>query len=134
MVRGARRIRSLGPSRRPSAHGPVVDRRSAHRHRRPHRDVGALRCARRLPPRALVGAELHGDVVTLSWNTGEGATASAELHLPDAASWRLVRGGTDPVLGWYSARFGEKQPTTTIIGEGACHGRDELETALEFHS
>jgi hypothetical protein len=81
----------------------------------------------------VVGAEMQGNVVTLRWNAGDGDTTSAELRLPDVASWRLVRGGTDPVLGWYSPRFGEKQPTTTIVGEGTCHGRTELETALVFH-
>jgi len=81
-----------------------------------------------------VDAEMHGRSVRISWATGDGDDASAELLLPDLPSWRLVRGGTDPVLGWYSARFGEKQPTTTIVGEGTCHGREELETTLQFHS
>ena len=72
--------------------------------------------------------------MTLSWITCDGDSASAELHLPDVVNWRLVRGGTDPVLGWYSGRFGEKQPTTTIVGEGTCHGGAELETVLQFRS
>lgn len=93
---------------------------------------GDFRVAFHLGP--VVGAEIDDRDVTLSWTTSDGDTASAQLHLPDVASWRLVRGGTDPVLGWYSARFGEKQPTTAIVGEGAWHGRAELETVLQFHS
>ncbi len=81
----------------------------------------------------LVGAEIHGRGVTLGWTTVEGDTVSATMSLPEGLSWRLVRGGTDPVLGWYSAHFGEKQPTTTIVGEGTCHGREEIETVVQFH-
>lgn len=82
----------------------------------------------------LVGADMDGRRVTIGWTTGDGDDASAELLLPDLASWRLVRGGTDPVLGWYSSGFGEKQPTTTIVGEGTCHGRADLDTVVQFHS
>ncbi len=82
----------------------------------------------------VVGAEMHGRTVTLTWSTSDGAVASAQLHLPELAGWRLVRGGTDPVLGWYSAHFGEKQPSTTVVGEGVCEGPQELETALVFDS
>jgi hypothetical protein len=81
-----------------------------------------------------VTAEIQGRHVMLTWSTPDGAVASADLHLPDIASWRLVRGGTDPVLGWYSAHFGEKQPSTTVVGEGTCDGPRELETAVVFHS
>jgi Heparinase II/III-like protein/Heparinase II/III N-terminus len=82
----------------------------------------------------VVGAEIDGPDVTLSWTTGDGDTASADILLSELASWRLVRGRTDPVLGWYSAHFGEKQPTTTIVGEGTCHGRHELKTILQFQA
>jgi hypothetical protein len=92
----------------------------------------ALRMALHLGPD--VGAEIAGRRVTLSWLSSTGTPVTAELNLPDLASWRLVRGETDPVGGWYSARFGEKQPTTTILGEGSCGGLDELETVLQFHS
>jgi Heparinase II/III-like protein/Heparinase II/III N-terminus len=79
-----------------------------------------------------VRAELHDGVVRLSWPTDHGHEDRAELTLPEGPSWRLVRGGSDPVLGWYSAHFGEKQPTTTIVGEGACRGDEELVTVLQF--
>ncbi len=92
----------------------------------------ALRMAFHLGPD--VGAEIEGRRVSLSWLSGAGIPVTAELSLPELASWRLVRGETAPVGGWYSARFGEKQPTTTILGEGSCSGLDELETVVQFHS
>jgi hypothetical protein len=79
-----------------------------------------------------VGAELHDRVVRLSWPTDDGGEDRAELTLPEGPSWRLARGDGDPVLGWYSAHFGEKQPITTIVGEGICHGDEELVTVLQF--
>ena len=64
------------------------------------------------------------------------STRSATLSLPNGLSWSLSRGGTDPILGWYSSRFGEKQPAWAVIGEGACSrtGLDTYTTVLQFHS
>jgi hypothetical protein len=81
-----------------------------------------------------VRAELHDDVVRLSWRRAGGDEHGAELTLPEGPHWRLARGESDPVLGWYSARFGEKQPTTTIVGEGTGHGDEELVTVVQFAS
>ena len=81
-----------------------------------------------------VGAELEDRRVLLTWHSVDGSTATAELHLSDAANWSVVRGGTDPVLGWYSAHFGEKQPAATVLGEGTFHGPQELATVVQFHS
>jgi hypothetical protein len=73
--------------------------------------------------------------VELTWANGlpgRGAT----LYLPDGPRWSLVRGESDPVLGWYSRRFGEKQPAWAIVGEGSCSPAavDSYTTVLQFHS
>jgi hypothetical protein len=80
-----------------------------------------------------IDARLVGDSVELTW-TSETSERSASLSLPSGLSWSLTRGQADPVLGWYSSRFGEKQPAWTAIGEGACSGtgEDTFTTVLQF--
>ena len=80
----------------------------------------AFRLAFHLGP-DIAGPGWSSDTVELTWSNGT-STTSATLSLPDGLSWSLSRGGTDPVLGWYSPRFGEKQPAWAVIGEGACSG------------
>jgi Heparinase II/III-like protein/Heparinase II/III N-terminus len=76
----------------------------------------------------------HEGVLELSWTAARGGHQQAMLYLPKGLDWSLTKGSTSPVLGWYSARFGEKQPSTTILGEGTCAGLTELETVLHFCS
>ena len=73
--------------------------------------------------------------VELAWSNGAFARG-AMLYLPDGPSWSLLRGQSDPVLGWYSSRFGEKQPAWAVVGEGTCTRAavDTYTTVLEFHS
>jgi hypothetical protein len=80
-----------------------------------------------------VEAEIAGNEVGLSW-TESGSTKCATLGLSRDVSWTLVRGATDPLFGWYSPRFGEKQPTWALMGEGACTGTgsDTVRTVLQF--
>ena len=82
-----------------------------------------------------IQARMVDRTVELTWSSGA-SKRRATLSLPDGPSWSLARGGTDPVLGWYSPRFGEKQPTWAVIGEGACSGTgcDTLATVLQFDS
>ena len=82
-----------------------------------------------------IQARLVDNTVCLTWSSGA-SKRGATLSLPVGPSWSLTRGGTDPVLGWYSPRFGEKQPTWAVIGEGACSGAgsDTLATVLQFES
>ena len=62
-----------------------------------------------------------------------GTAHHAVLALPTDLRWRAHRGETDPVLGWYSSGFGEKEPTTTLVGTGVCRAPSlELRTTLEF--
>ena len=80
-------------------------------------------------------AERTGDhVVELTWASQAGRQVSATLRLPEGPTWSLWRGASDPVLGWYSAGFGEKQPSTSVVGETTVSGRSDFETALQFHS
>ncbi len=82
-----------------------------------------------------IEARMIGQTLELAWSYGT-STRGASLHVPGGLSWSLTRGQTDPVLGWYSARFGEKQPAWAAIGEGACsgNGSDTLTTVLQFHT
>jgi hypothetical protein len=78
-----------------------------------------------------VGVRIEGACAELAWGDQE-SQASATLRLPDALTWSAVRGATDPVLGWYSTGFGEKQPSTTLVGEGVCQGIERYATTLQF--
>ena len=78
-----------------------------------------------------IAADLVGNRAVLTWiRDGEGR--SAVLDLPGQLSWRAHRGETDPPLGWYSAGFGRKEPTTTLVGTGFGDGADGFTTVLRF--
>ncbi|MEV6831574.1 alginate lyase family protein [Amycolatopsis sp. NPDC051102] len=47
-----------------------------------------------------------------------GVVHTAVMELPAALSWTVHRGDTEPPLGWYSAGFGRKEPSTTLVGSG----------------
>ncbi len=79
-----------------------------------------------------VDARLDGHLARLAWSDRSGQTVAAVLTLPESADWSVTRGSSDPVLGWYSPSFGEKQPSTTLVGTGTIDGSQELETALAF--
>ncbi|TCC06407.1 alginate lyase family protein [Kribbella soli] len=98
-------------------YAPVTHRRTAvldHGvlHVEDHLDAAAdVRIAWHLGPE--VSVELDGSTGRLEWSTG-----SAAVELPAGLSWTLHRGETDPILGWYSGRFGHKVPSTTLLGSG----------------
>ncbi len=91
----------------------------------------AFRVAFHLGPE--IEARMTEHAVELAWASGA-STRAATLFLPDGLSWSLSRGASDPVLGWYSPRFGKKQPTWAVIGEGTCGrtGTDSYTTVLQF--
>ncbi|MEU6179761.1 alginate lyase family protein [Streptomyces coeruleorubidus] len=94
--------------------------------RGPRRDV---RLAFHLGP--AIAADLVGNRAVLTWiRDGEGR--SAVLDLPGQLSWRAHRGEADPPLGWYSAGFGRKEPTTTLVGTGCADGAEGFTTVLRF--
>ncbi|MFI9776147.1 alginate lyase family protein [Streptomyces sp. NPDC051956] len=94
--------------------------------RGPRRDV---RLAFHLGPE--IAADLVGNRAVLTW-TRDGEDRSAVLDLPGQLSWRAHRGETDPPLGWYSAGFGRKEPTTTLVGIGFADGAEGFTTVLRF--
>jgi len=67
----------------------------------------------------------------LEWEAASGRAAHAILHLPNALSWSVHRGETDPILGWYSPEFGTKVPSTTLVGSGEATAVTLL-TGLDF--
>lgn len=78
-----------------------------------------------------VDVELRDGGAELSWESPTGSRA-ARLELPEQLEWSAHRGENDPVLGWYSARFGERVPTTAVVGSGAWTGGLTLRTVLEL--
>lgn len=71
--------------------------------------------------------------VDLRWAPHGRSGGSATISLPNEGSWRLARGEENPVLGWYSPRFGTKIPATTVLCEGALQpGTTVLETVVQF--
>ncbi|MFJ5972626.1 alginate lyase family protein [Streptomyces sp. NPDC093060] len=90
----------------------------------------AVRLAFHLGP--AIAAELVGNRAELTW-TRDGEDRSAALDLPGQLCWRAHRGESDPPLGWYSAGFGRKEPTTTLVGTGFADGTEGFTTVLRFH-
>jgi hypothetical protein len=79
-----------------------------------------------------VEADLDGCVLTLRWPHRDGGEAAATMTLPSSLTWSLIRGATDPVLGWYSPAFGQKVPATDVIGVGSATRGSPLRTRLTF--
>jgi hypothetical protein len=78
-----------------------------------------------------VTAELVANGAVLRWD-GPDAPGAARLDLPAELEWQLYRGETEPILGWYSARLGERIPAATLLGRGRCKAEDPLITRLAF--
>ncbi|WP_408648954.1 alginate lyase family protein [Streptomyces poriticola] len=94
-----------------------------------HRPPRAVRLAFHLGP--AIAADLVGNRASLTW-TRDGEDRSATLDLPGQLTWRAHRGESDPPLGWYSAGFGRKEPSTTLVGTGLADGVEEFTTVLGF--
>ncbi|MCL6091648.1 MAG: heparinase II/III-family protein, partial [Actinobacteria bacterium] len=76
-------------------------------------------------------ATLEDHRVYLTWQ-GPAGPQSATLVLPQSLSWRLAKGQTDPVLGWYSPSFGVKVPAWSVIGSGRGGAGTALRSELYF--
>lgn len=118
---GVRHVRSVSLDRRARRLTVSDEVRSEERH--------ALRLLFHLGP--TVDVVLDGSTGRLQW-TGSGGRHQALLRLPEQLSWSAHRGETDPVLGWYSPRFGERLPTTTLVGEGRPAPTIPFVTTLAF--
>ncbi|MEU1010293.1 alginate lyase family protein [Streptomyces sp. NPDC005890] len=118
----------------PSVHRRRVELTAASRELRVVDEVSGPRRAARLAFHLgpAVTADLAGHRAVLTW-TRDGEDRSAVLDLPGQLSWRAHRGETGPPLGWYSAGFGRKEPTTTLVGTGFTDGTEGFTTVLRFH-
>jgi hypothetical protein len=90
-----------------------------------------VRLAYHLGPQIRV--ELTGNVAVLRWETADG-TMTTVAELPPALDWSAHSGETEPVLGWYSARFGQKVPATTLVGSGRLEPATTLVSSFRFPS
>jgi hypothetical protein len=54
------------------------------------------------------------------------------MALSDAMRWRVARGETDEILGWYSPSFDVRVPSITLEGEGEIGPGRTLETEVIF--
>ena len=78
-----------------------------------------------------VAVALDGARAELTWTGRDDEAGRALLSLPRGLHWSSHRGETDPVIGWFSPRFGVRQPTTTLTGV-APFSDDSLVTTLDF--
>jgi hypothetical protein len=114
-------------------YSPVTHRRTA------ALDTGVLRVADQLDATSdvriawhlgpEVAVELDGSTGRLDWPTG-----SAVVELPAGLTWTTHRGGDNPLLGWYSPRFGHKVPATTLIGTGTLAVDQPAVSTFRFRS
>jgi Heparinase II/III-like protein/Heparinase II/III N-terminus len=78
-----------------------------------------------------VVAELDGTRAILQWAHGQ-ASGAALLELPKSLSWRLHKGETNPILGWYSSGLSVRVPVFTLLGRGRSTPGEPFSTQLEF--
>ncbi|MDX3696341.1 alginate lyase family protein [Streptomyces europaeiscabiei] len=121
---------------RPSVHRRRVELTAASQELRVVDEVRGQHSPRRAAHLAFhlgpaIAADLVGSRAVLTW-TRDGEDRSATLDLPAQLSWRAHRGESDPSLGWYSAGFGRKEPTTTLVGTGFADGTQGFTTVLRF--
>jgi hypothetical protein len=88
-----------------------------------------LRLAFHLGPE--VRAALDGNCALLCWPSAA-TSGKARLELPQALTWSVHRGETDPILGWYSGGMGRRIPAVTLLGRGRSSPGHPLATRLEF--
>jgi hypothetical protein len=118
----------------PARHERVV---RLHRHRRRLVITDAVASSGAWPCRLAfhlgpdVKCDLSDGVARLIWQGGSGQCA-ASLTLPAELAWSSVRGQSNPPIGWYSPGFGEKVPTTTLLGTGRITTSTVLRTELRF--
>jgi hypothetical protein len=74
-----------------------------------------------------VTCSLQGSTAHLRWNVDEWEF-TGRIELPKTLSWSAHRG--DDVAGWYSPKFGQKTPTTTLLGAGTLRPAHRLVTSF----
>jgi hypothetical protein len=78
-----------------------------------------------------VEVELDQECAILRW-PGAPLPGTARLELPHQLVWSIHQGQTDPILGWYSPRLGQRVPAVTLVGRGRSQEGMPLTTRLEF--
>ena len=76
-----------------------------------------------------VQARFDGTTALLTYPGGE-----STLHLPPELGWTSHRGSVSPPLGWYSAGFGRREPSISLVGTGWLGGGLTVRTELRCHS
>jgi hypothetical protein len=78
-----------------------------------------------------VQIDLDGAQAALAWQAGPDRQWGT-LVLPQGLAWALHRAEVDPVLGWYSPRFGHRVGATSLVGSGTGSSATRLVTVLEL--
>jgi hypothetical protein len=87
----------------------------------------SLQLSWHLGPDVLV--DLYGTHAALTWRVGADRHHGT-LVLPDGLAWTSHTAEIDPVLGWYSPRFGHRVPATSLVGRGTGSSSTRLVTVL----
>jgi hypothetical protein len=80
-----------------------------------------------------VALALDGAAASLRWSE-EGAQGAARMDLPGSLRWTAHRGEETPPLGWYSRRYGQREPITALIGRGTLAPGTKLTTRIAIHA
>jgi hypothetical protein len=80
-----------------------------------------------------IQAELDASRALLRWPGTSAPTGTAQFELPPELDWKLVKGQTEPILGWYAYGLGRRTPAFTLVGHGRSDLRVPLRTRLAFH-
>ena len=78
-----------------------------------------------------VQVDLNESRAALTWQVGPDSRRGT-LELPDALGWTSHRADNDPVVGWYSPRFGRRVAATSLVGRGTGSSSTKLVTVLEL--
>jgi len=78
-----------------------------------------------------IAVDLDGGRAALSWQIGP-ARRQGAMMLAEGLAWRCHRADIDPILGWYSPRFGCRVPATSLVGHGTASSSIRLVTELEL--
>ena len=78
-----------------------------------------------------VEVDLVGSRAALTWGSGP-VLRQATLVLPKVLAWTSHRAEVDPVVGWYSPRFGRRVAATSLVGQGMGSSSTHLITVLEL--
>jgi hypothetical protein len=71
----------------------------------------------------------RGYLTLLEWEV-DGRRFAGQLVLPSELVWAVHRG--DDLAGWYSHRFAQKAPSTSLVGSGRLTASVRLITVFRF--